>query len=72
MGDNTKHKIKLSELQMRLIKESVEATKYLGIHSDHVSKVRRKMTVKDDGDDGETKRPEVADLVKRLPKRQEQ
>lgn len=64
-----KHRIKLSELEMRLIKESVEATNFPGIHSYIVSRVRRKMTVKKDDDDGETQLRPVADLVQRLPKR---
>lgn len=62
-------RIKLSKLEMRLILESVNNTAYQGIHSDVVSKVRKKMTVKPDGDDGETKLRPVADLMQRLPKR---
>lgn len=62
-------KIKLSELEKRLILESVNNTPYQGIHSDVVSKVRKKMAPKPDGDDGETKLRPVADLMQRLPKR---
>lgn len=46
MPDNSKHKIKLSEIEMRMIKESVENIAYLGIHSKTVSSIRKKMTVK--------------------------
>lgn len=41
-----KHKIKLSETEMQCILESVENTAYLGKHSDMISKVRKKMTIK--------------------------
>jgi len=47
MSDDTKHKIKLSELEMRMVKESVEATAYLGIYSGTVFKIRKKMTIKE-------------------------
>jgi len=46
MSENTKHKIKLSELQMQLILETIEKTAYQGIHSDVVSGIRKKMTIK--------------------------
>lgn len=48
MTDKTKHDIKLSELEMRLIKETIETASYLGIHSDTVSAIRRKMKIKKD------------------------
>ncbi len=68
MSDDTKHKIKLSELEMQLILESVNATGYAGIHSDVVSRIRKKMTVKH-RDNGEPQPQPVADLVRRLPRR---
>lgn len=46
MSENTKHEITLTELQMRLILETIEKTSYQGIHSDVVSVIRKKMTVK--------------------------
>lgn len=46
MSDNSKHKVKLSEIEMRMIKESVENTAYLGRHSETVSKIKKKMTIK--------------------------
>lgn len=48
MADDTKHKIKLTEFAMKLIKETVEKTSYLGIHSETVSYVRKKMTIKEE------------------------
>lgn len=68
MSEDAKHKIKLSELEMKLILESVNSTGYAGIHSDLVSRIRRKMTIKR-SDNGEPQLQPVADLVRRLPHR---
>ena len=38
-----KQKIKLSELEKKLILDSLNASSYLGSHSDLVSKIRKKM-----------------------------
>ena len=46
MSEKTKHKIKLSELEMQLITEAVENTSFFGKHSYTVSSVRKKMTIK--------------------------
>ena len=41
-----KYETKLTEVEMELIKETVEKTAYLGIHSETVTSVRKKMTRK--------------------------
>ncbi len=46
MSENTKHKIKLTELEMQLITEAVENTSFFGRHSYTISKVRKKMKIK--------------------------
>lgn len=46
MSENTKHKIKLTELEMQLITEAVENTSFFGRHSFTISSVRRKMKIK--------------------------
>ena len=42
-----RHQRSLTEVEMKLILDSVNASTYLGLHSDTVSKVRKKMTIKD-------------------------
>lgn len=46
MSEDTKHKIKLTELEMQLITEAVENTSFFGKHSYTVSSVRKKMALK--------------------------
>lgn len=64
-----KHKIKLNEIEMQMILETVKKTAYLGEHSEIISNVKRKMTIKQAPPDDEEK-TNVADLVKRLPPRE--
>ncbi len=52
MSNDTKHKIKLTELQMQLILETINKTPYLGIHSTIISNIRKKMTVKEKPEKG--------------------
>lgn len=56
MSENTKHKIKLTELEMQLITEAVENTSFFGRHSFTISSVRKKMTIK------EKKKADIADI----------
>ncbi len=46
MDENIKHKIKLTELEMQLIREAVENTSFFGRFSDEISSIRKKMKIK--------------------------
>lgn len=41
-----KHKIKLTETEMKTILDTINKTGYLGEHSDLISSIRKKMTIK--------------------------
>lgn len=41
-----KHKIKLTETEMKTILETINKTGYLGSYSDLISGIRKKMTIK--------------------------
>jgi len=68
---NKKHKIKLTEDEMNIILQSISETAFLGKFSEAVSKLKKKMRLKESTDNGEPKSQPVADLVKRLPPRKE-
>ena len=71
MAGNTKHKIRVTEDEMGAYLQSVENTAFLGKFSEMVTKMKKKMRVKKEPTNGEQQRPDVADLVKRLPARKD-
>lgn len=41
------YRVEFSEIQMQLIKETIEKTPYLGVYSDEISSIREKMTTEE-------------------------
>ena len=41
------YRVEFNQLQMQLIKDTIEKTPYLGVYSDEISSIREKVTVED-------------------------